>query len=176
MIIDFSKYPIGRRVVLQNTSPKNNRNFANTDKIMAFDVVSEPTDLSNNSIPDVLNPDNPVMALQPSAGSRAPASSASSARTVSGRSTARRGTTSIDSNFQFTLANPKRGDVEIWEIENTSGGWFHPVHIHLIDFKVLDRNGKPPLPHELRSQGRRLRRRGREGARDHASGRGGAST
>jgi FtsP/CotA-like multicopper oxidase with cupredoxin domain len=23
------------------------------------------------------------------------------------------------------------------------------VHIHLIDFRILDRNGKPPMPHEL---------------------------
>jgi FtsP/CotA-like multicopper oxidase with cupredoxin domain len=53
------------------------------------------------------------------------------------------------SNYKFTLANPKRGDVEIWEFQNKSGGWFHPVHVHLIDFKILDRNGKPPMPHEL---------------------------
>jgi spore coat protein A, manganese oxidase len=53
------------------------------------------------------------------------------------------------SDFRFTLASPNRGDVEIWELENKSGGWFHPVHIHLTDFKVLDRNGKPPFPHEL---------------------------
>ena len=25
------------------------------------------------------------------------------------------------------------------EIENKSGGWFHPVHIHLVDFKVVSR-------------------------------------
>ncbi|MGB3633111.1 MAG: multicopper oxidase domain-containing protein, partial [Rubrobacteraceae bacterium] len=36
-----------------------------------------------------------------------------------------------------------------WELENRSGGWFHPVHIHLIDFKILDRNGQPPEPYEL---------------------------
>ena len=47
-----------------------------------------------------------------------------------------------------SLANPRDGDVEIWEIENKSGGWFHPVHIHLIDFKILDRNGKPPFAYE----------------------------
>ena len=45
--------------------------------------------------------------------------------------------------------NPELGDIEIWELENNSGGWFHPVHIHLIDFKILDRNGKPPFAYEL---------------------------
>ena len=44
---------------------------------------------------------------------------------------------------------PVLGDTEIWEIQNNSGGWFHPVHIHLIDFKVLSRNGKAPFPWEL---------------------------
>ena len=148
VIIDFSKYPIGRRVVLQNNSPANNRNFANTDKIMAFDVVSDPTDLSNNSIPEVLTTTNPVMDLQPS----------QAVRTRKFRFERENGEWKINgtswrdvegSNFQFTLANPNRGDVEIWELENKSGGWFHPVHIHLTDFKVLDRNGKPPFPHEL---------------------------
>ncbi len=47
------------------------------------------------------------------------------------------------------LANPELGDTEIWDIENKSGGWFHPVHIHLIDFKILNRNGKAPFPYEL---------------------------
>jgi bilirubin oxidase len=39
------------------------------------------------------------------------------------------------------LAKPALGAVEIWELENDSGGWSHPVHIHLVDFKVLSRSG-----------------------------------
>lgn len=39
------------------------------------------------------------------------------------------------------LANPKRGSVEVWELINTSGGWSHPIHVHLVDFKVLKRTG-----------------------------------
>jgi FtsP/CotA-like multicopper oxidase with cupredoxin domain len=30
----------------------------------------------------------------------------------------------------------------------TLGRWHHPLHIHFIDFKVLSRNGRPPMPHE----------------------------
>ena len=66
VIIDFAKYPKGRRVILQNSSPKNNRSYENTNKIMAFDVVSDATDTSNNSVPDSLNPGNEIMALQES--------------------------------------------------------------------------------------------------------------
>jgi len=55
----------------------------------------------------------------------------------------------VDSGFTKVLANPNLGDTEVWEIENKSGGWFHPVHIHLIDFKILSRNGKAPFAWEL---------------------------
>ncbi len=41
-------------------------------------------------------------------------------------------------------AKPKVGTVELWVLENKSGGWFHPVHIHLVDFHVVRRNGKTP--------------------------------
>jgi spore coat protein A, manganese oxidase len=42
---------------------------------------------------------------------------------------------------------PGLWDVEIWEITN-AGGWVHPVHIHLIDFQILDRNGSAPYVYE----------------------------
>ena len=54
----------------------------------------------------------------------------------------------IASNFTLLEAHPGFNDVEIWEFKNDSGGWFHPVHIHLIDFKILDRNGRPPFDYE----------------------------
>jgi spore coat protein A, manganese oxidase len=148
VIIDFAKYPIGKRVILQNKSPKNNKDYTNTNKIMAFDVVGEATDLSNNEIPAVLNPNEPTMALQPS---QAVKTRKFSFERKHGEWTIN-GYTWKDverSNYQFTLAKPNRNDVEIWEFQNKSGGWFHPVHVHLIDFKILDRNGKPPMPHEL---------------------------
>src|SRR4051794_37411139 len=54
----------------------------------------------------------------------------------------------IASGYRETVANPASGDVQIWEITNKSGGWFHPVHIHLVDFKMLTRNGKPVYNYE----------------------------
>jgi FtsP/CotA-like multicopper oxidase with cupredoxin domain len=54
----------------------------------------------------------------------------------------------IASGFKTVLGNPGLGDTEIWDIENNSGGWFHPVHIHLVDFKILNRNGKPAFAYE----------------------------
>jgi len=47
----------------------------------------------------------------------------------------------VESNFTYVMADPEVGDVEVWEFENSSGGWFHPIHIHLIDFRIIKRTG-----------------------------------
>ena len=58
-------------------------------------------------------------------------------------------------------------------IKNSSGGWFHPVHVHLVDFKVVDRNGSPPFAYEVGPKDVVYARRGRHGARaDNFEGRG----
>ena len=57
----------------------------------------------------------------------------------------------IDCGFNLTIANPDLDDVEIWEIENRVGGWFHPVHIHLVDFQILNRklgSNNPIAPYD----------------------------
>src|SRR5262249_6402448 len=35
-------------------------------------------------------------------------------------------------------ASPRRNSAEIWVLQNNSGGWTHPVHIHLEEFLVLN--------------------------------------
>ena len=40
------------------------------------------------------------------------------------------------------------GDIEIWEVRNR-GGQPHPFHVHLVQFQILDRNGRPPPAAEL---------------------------
>jgi FtsP/CotA-like multicopper oxidase with cupredoxin domain len=147
VVIDFAKYKTGQRIVLRNSSPKNNQNYANTDKVMAFDVVDDAFDPTNNSIPAALNPTNPVMNLV----------AAQSVITRPSHLERGHGLWQIDggtwddvvrSNFTFIAANPNSGDAEIWEIHNDHGGWFHPAHIHLVDFQIISRNGRPPMAHE----------------------------
>jgi FtsP/CotA-like multicopper oxidase with cupredoxin domain len=148
VVIDFAKYKIGQRVVLKNLGVKNTPNFPTTGNVMAFDVTREATNTDNNTVPSVLYPDCPTM--------NRPASTATRTRrfefvrshghwTINGKDWQ----DVIDSGFEMVLANPKLDDVEIWEFVNGSGGWWHPVHVHLVDFKVLDRNGKPPNPWEV---------------------------
>ncbi|MBK9264258.1 MAG: multicopper oxidase domain-containing protein [Polyangiaceae bacterium] len=47
-----------------------------------------------------------------------------------------------------TMADPVEGTSEIWVLQNNSGGWQHPAHIHFEEFQMLSRNGQAPPPHE----------------------------
>jgi FtsP/CotA-like multicopper oxidase with cupredoxin domain len=147
IVIDFAKYAPGTRVTLKNTNPKNNIGYPNIDKIMAFDVVGDAFDPSNNTVPAVLFPDNPVMNLQPSesvATRRLELVRKHGLWTVNGHTW----DDVVASNFTLVEGRPRKDTVEIWELVNKSGGWQHPLHIHLVDFKILDRNGKPPFAYE----------------------------
>ena len=148
VVIDFAKYKPGTRVVLRNTSPKNNRDYANCDRVMAFDVTDMAFDASNNAIPDVLDPTAEIMNLKESDAVRTRVFEfhrSNSEWKVNGTTWK----DIEDSNYELTSADPQRGTSEIWEFRNNSGGWFHPVHVHLVDFKILTRNGKAPFAHEL---------------------------
>jgi spore coat protein A, manganese oxidase len=146
IVIDFSKYS-GKRVVLENTSPKNNIDYDTTNVVMAFTVKDHATSLANNEIPQDLNPNMSVMGL-----TERDASVTRNMRfergdghwTVNGQTWE----DIVNSDYNDVCATVKPNAVEIWELDNPGGGWFHPVHIHLVDFKILDRNGESPEPWE----------------------------
>jgi FtsP/CotA-like multicopper oxidase with cupredoxin domain len=147
IVIDFAKYRPGQRVVLKNLGPKNNIDFETTHVIMAFEVGTTVLDPSDNEVPQDLNPNMRTMGL----------TAADAMRTRPFRFQRGNGHWTINgttwedvvnSDYRFVVANPGFEDIEIWELENKSGGWFHPVHIHLVDFKILDRNGRPPFDYE----------------------------
>ncbi|MDP2141860.1 MAG: multicopper oxidase domain-containing protein [Gammaproteobacteria bacterium] len=50
-------------------------------------------------------------------------------------------------NLGFVNEQVPLGDIEIWELNNTSP-MTHPIHIHNVHFQILDRNGTPPPPEE----------------------------
>ncbi|CAI4216034.1 unnamed protein product [Parascedosporium putredinis] len=116
--------------------------YANTDKVMRFNVAAGP--LTNPDTSTVLN-DLRVVPF-PSQTDNI-----------------------IDHHFRFhrtnsewringvgfadvqnrVLANVPRGTVELWELENRSDGWTHPIHVHLVDFKVVSRSGnRGVMPYE----------------------------
>jgi spore coat protein A, manganese oxidase len=147
IVIDFAKYSPGTTFYLKNTNPPNNTAFPNIDKIMAFQVTNEPFDATDNEVPASLNPANPVMNLNPAesvAHRRMELERKDGLWTVNGRTW----DDVVASGFTLTEAQPKRNSVETWDLVNSSGGWQHPLHIHLIDFKILSRNGRPPFAFE----------------------------
>lgn len=135
-IIDFSIYPIGTQVVLQNRGVRNNKDYDGTGQILRFDVVRQETD--NTSIPSTLRTFQPI-----------PESSA--VRTRQWAFEHRNEMWVINGNTwdkNRVDANPSLGETEIWNFINNARDWFHPAHVHLVDFQILDRNRQPPLPYE----------------------------
>ena len=152
LLIDFRQYKTGQRIELQNLSNSNNIDYSYTNKVMAFDVTDEPVDTTDptwNTVPGGLAPDNEVMALREKDATkvrsfRVKRSDVTNMWTIDDSTWQ----DVIASGYQDTIADVDLDSTEIWEWKNNSGGWFHPVHIHLVDFQILSRNGKPPLPHE----------------------------
>lgn len=141
VLIDFRHYQPGQRVELRNLSNDNNVDYDFTNKVMAFDVTDEPVDTSDrtwNTIPVELNPSNEIMALKESDATkfrqfRLKRDDITNVWSISDMTWAE----VIASNYRKVIADPELDAVEIWEFDNRSGGWFHPVHIHLIDFKII---------------------------------------
>ena len=155
ILIDFRRYGVGQKVELRNLSNKNNIDFANTDKIMRFQVVADsgpastitaiPTTLDCGPQPNVDQGGIPTMELTPAM--------AVAKRQLrferQGGEWKVNGVTWDDveaTGFKLLFANPMPFKVEQWTMVNESGGWFHPVHIHLINARIIARNtngGKP---------------------------------
>lgn len=142
VVFDFAPYA-GQNITLRNTEDVGaDTDYLHTDKVMQFVVSSTPvtdTSVVPNSLGQVNFPPHK--------------------------------STGIDRRFKFdrgngewqingvvfsdvqnrVLANVPRGTVEIWELENGGGGWSHPIHIHLVDFRVLSRSnddGRIVYPYE----------------------------
>jgi FtsP/CotA-like multicopper oxidase with cupredoxin domain len=147
VLVDFGAFgslPAGSTFELRNTSASNNRDYLHTGKVMQFRLSDVPVeDTRNNSIPGALV-SSTVMQLSTGQATRT--------RRMDLKHDDRTNLFTIDdrtwrdvqdSRYQLLIdgANPAVGAVEIWEIENKSGGWFHPLHMHLVDFRILSRRG-----------------------------------
>ena len=145
VVVDFAPYR-GQRIELTNQGVDNTIEYDDTDKVMAFQVGQTVTDPTNNKLPALLLK-SPVMALEPADAvetRRLRFERQGSEWVVDGHIW----DDVVRSEFRKAIADPGIGDVEVWELENTSGGWFHPIHVHLTDFRILDRNGRAPRPQE----------------------------
>lgn len=147
VMVDLSTCRVGDRVELRNASNKNNVDYLHTGKVLQLRVTSEATDSRWNRVvpppPDQLHA---IMAAPESAASRRRSidlehDDVTNEFTINGRTW--EDVVAADWNLFLddSGAVPRPGALEVWRIENKSGGWFHPLHIHLVDFRVLRRRG-----------------------------------
>ncbi|TDB81615.1 multicopper oxidase family protein [Micromonospora sp. KC721] len=129
VVVDFSRRRPGSQVVLSETR----------GPVLRFDVVRHAHDHSR--LPDRLRP---LPALPPP--------------TVRREVVLSTNFETIESLINGKLWDPDRidfrirhGATEVWRITNIDtefGGVNHTFHMHLVQFRVLDRNGRPPAPGE----------------------------
>jgi FtsP/CotA-like multicopper oxidase with cupredoxin domain len=50
----------------------------------------------------------------------------------------------MDADCSTVRFRVKQNTVEHWILDNNSGGWMHPIHIHVEEFQILARNGVAP--------------------------------
>ncbi|BCJ56178.1 spore coat protein A [Actinoplanes sp. NBRC 14428] len=128
VVVDFGRYNPGQRVNLVNEL-----GAGSTRQVMQFRVGAKATD--DSRVPDVLS----------STPALAPASA-----TVQRDFTFRTGSVGAMTGWLTNGkpfdphrydAMPKLGDTEIWQFQSD---FHHPIHLHLVQFKVISRNNKEP--------------------------------
>ncbi|HEX8090727.1 MAG TPA: multicopper oxidase domain-containing protein [Blastocatellia bacterium] len=62
---------------------------------------------------------------------------------------------SMDPECQEVRVRVQKNSVEHWVVNNSSGGWQHPAHIHFEEFQFLSVNGAPPASTGLVLNGRK---------------------
>jgi FtsP/CotA-like multicopper oxidase with cupredoxin domain len=137
VIIDFSRYPVGTKIVLENTLGPESPDLVG--KVLRFDVVRTAPDPSR--VPDLLRrlPPMPkatvhrniVLSMDEDGGPDARAY-------LDGRMW---DPDRIDQSIAY-------GSSEIWTVTNANRIIPHNFHLHLVQFRVLERNGAPVGPAE----------------------------
>jgi len=130
VVIDFSSLPPGTRVTLLNTAGEDQMR-----DVLQFVVGT--TDGPHQALPGQLN--EPVFPN--------PAAVVRERQFRFERSGGQWVINGLPWN-ERVVATPRANTTERWFFENKSGGWFHPVHVHLVDFQIVRRNGRTPFAYE----------------------------
>ncbi|GAA3071581.1 multicopper oxidase family protein [Streptosporangium carneum] len=128
VVVDFSRYPVGTQVFLNHT----------TGPVLRFDVVRQAPD--NSRVPAQLRalPALPAATVvrEVSLGTDFSGGGPIPVGVVSGK----------PFDPERVDIQIKRGTTEIWNVTNADGeyNFTHNFHMHLVQFRVLGRNGGPP--------------------------------
>jgi len=143
VIIDFSKFTHGQSILLENRleqvdgrGPTGNVLAAGQGKAyMRFDIVL-PAVADNSQDPATITKfyDLPTIDLSSVVRRTFRFERGNGQWQVNGKF--------ADCNInRFTV---KQNSTELWTLQNNSGGWMHPIHIHFEEHQIVSRNGAPP--------------------------------
>lgn len=145
IIVDFSGYK-GQNITMRNgRDVQADEDYNSTNRVMRFVVGQTVTDTSRNAAPPA----------QLAEVNFPPARTTVDRTFEFGRTNGEWRINDIgfaDASSRI-LAKPPLGTTEVWELENSSGGWSHPIHIHLIDFKIISRSGERSNVYNYESAG-----------------------
>ncbi|MFI6942101.1 multicopper oxidase family protein [Streptomyces sp. NPDC050418] len=136
VVIDFSRYPVGTQIVLKNTGYGPVEEIG---EVLRFDVVRTASDAS--SVPSVLRTlprlpaptaERAIVLRMDEDGRPDPQGYMDEKVYDPGR---------VDARVRF-------GASEIWTVTNANKLVPHNFHMHLVQFRVLERNGAAPGPAE----------------------------
>lgn len=132
VVVDFSAFA-GQNVTLRSEAKVGaDTPYLNTDKVMQFVVAKAVKSPDTSKLPATLRA-VPTLPARTTADRNFRFESQGGQWKING-------VTFSDVNNRI-LAKPPRDTVEVWDLVNGGGGWSHPVHVHLVDFKVLSRTG-----------------------------------
>ncbi|MEV3982350.1 multicopper oxidase family protein [Nonomuraea sp. NPDC049758] len=133
VVVDFARVPVGGRVRIVNRLGSGR-----TRDVMAFRVARAAAD--DSRVPRVLSTDLPEWRREDAV--RVRELSFRAGRMNDGRGWLIGGLPFDPDRSDVTVG---LGDVEVWRMV---ADVHHPVHLHLVGFRVLARSGRPPLPHD----------------------------
>ncbi len=146
IVVDFSKYKAGDTLYLvdriSQTSPRgpSEKLVKPGTPLLRFDVEGDPATPDVSRVPDTLRELPPLPSPEELAKLKV-------RKWEFDRS---KGSWTVN-NKLFDVhekrAVIKRGAGEVWVL-SALGGWYHPIHIHFEEGRILSRNGKPPAAHE----------------------------
>eukprot|EP01121_Diplochlamys_sp_Union-15-3_P001467 TRINITY_DN1126_c0_g1_i1.p1 TRINITY_DN1126_c0_g1~~TRINITY_DN1126_c0_g1_i1.p1 ORF type:complete len:598 (+),score=93.81 TRINITY_DN1126_c0_g1_i1:66-1859(+) len=155
VLIDFSSYNVGDVIYLLNGGLSSVPTFCQSHLLVKFVVTAFNPAIPDVPIPSTLKSSRPLSTFVSDSDlanaanpNRAPDRTFEFGRsggqwTINGKT--------WDDLASRIIATPKQDTVEIWKLRNGGGGWFHPVHIHLIDFLVAWRKNVGIFKWELES-------------------------
>ncbi|MER7487214.1 multicopper oxidase family protein [Streptomyces sp. NPDC126497] len=130
VVIDFSRYPVGTGIVLENSAPPGD--LAKIGQVLRFEV--DRTARDDSEIPAVLRS---LPRLPEPTGER----------TI--KLTMQPPNAFIDDKVydpDRVDAFVRHGASEVWTVVNANEVFPHNFHMHLVQFRVLERNGQTPPP------------------------------